>query len=60
YFKGLQDPEVLIMLMSAIKRSQIIFTVLIGGILFKEKNKKQKMIPLVGVVIGVLCIMYNA
>lgn len=60
YFRGLQDPEVLIMLMSAIKRSQILFTVLIGGIIFKEKNKKQKMIPLIGVVLGVICLMYSS
>lgn len=60
YFRGLQDPEVLIMLMSAIKRSQILFTVLIGGLIFKEKNKKLKLIPLFGVILGVLCLMYSA
>lgn len=60
YFRGLQDPEVLIMLMSALKRSQILFTVLIGGLIFKEKNKKLKLIPLFGVIIGVLCLMYSA
>ncbi|MGY5354775.1 EamA family transporter [Wenyingzhuangia sp. IMCC45467] len=60
YFRGLQDPEVLIMLMSALKRSQILFTVLIGGLLFKEKNKKLKLIPLFGVILGVLCLMYSA
>ncbi|ANW95093.1 permease [Wenyingzhuangia fucanilytica] len=60
YFRGLQDPEVLIMLMSALKRSQILFTVVIGGFIFKEKNKKLKLIPLLGVMLGVLCLMYSA
>lgn len=57
YFKGLQEPGTLIILMSAIKRSQIIFTVLIGGIIFKEKNKRKKLIPLAGVLIGVLLLV---
>ncbi len=59
YFKALQDPEALIMLLSAIKRSQIIIAVLIGGVLFKEKNKRKKLIPLIGILIGVGLILYS-
>ena len=58
YFKGLEDPEVLIVLISAIKRSQILFTVIIGGLLFKEVNKRKKIFPLIGVLLGVGCILY--
>lgn len=58
YFKALQDPEALIMLLSAIKRSQIIIAVVIGGLVFKEKNKRKKMVPLLGIMIGVCLILY--
>ncbi len=59
YFKALQDPEALIMLLSAIKRSQLIIAVVIGGIVFKEKNKRKKLLPLMGILIGVFLILYS-
>ena len=59
YFKALQDPDALIMLLSAIKRSQIIIAVVIGGLIFKEKNKRKKLVPLVGIMIGVFLILYS-
>ncbi|WP_299222533.1 EamA family transporter [uncultured Aquimarina sp.] len=59
YFKALQDPEALIMLLSAIKRSQILIAVVIGGLVFKEKNKRKKLIPLFGIMIGVFLILYS-
>ena len=60
YFKALQDQDALIMLLSAIKRSQLIIAVVIGGVLFKEKNKRKKLIPLAGIMIGVFLILYSA
>jgi drug/metabolite transporter (DMT)-like permease len=59
YFKALQDPDALIMLLSAIKRSQILIAVVIGGLLFKEHNKRKKLIPLAGILIGVFMILYS-
>lgn len=59
YFKALQDPEALIMLLSAIKRSQILIAVVIGGLIFKEQNKRKKMVPLFGILIGVCLILYS-
>ena len=59
YFKALQDPEAMIMLLSAIKRSQLIIAVVIGGIIFKEQNKRQKLIPLAGIMCGVFLILYT-
>jgi drug/metabolite transporter (DMT)-like permease len=59
YFKALQDPDALIMILSAIKRSQLIIAVLIGGLVFKEKNKRKKLIPLIGIMIGVFFILYS-
>lgn len=59
YFKALQDPEALIMLLSAIKRSQILIAVLVGGFIFKEKNKRKKLVPLIGIMAGVFLILYT-
>ncbi len=58
YFKALQDPDALIMLLSAIKRSQILIAVVIGGLVFKEQNKRKKLVPLVGILGGVFLILY--
>ncbi|WP_010137105.1 EamA family transporter [Ochrovirga pacifica] len=59
YFTGLRDPEALVMLMSAVKRSQLLFTIVIGGILFKERNLGLKLLPLFGVLIGVFLILFS-
>ncbi len=59
YFKALQDPDALIMLLSAIKRSQIIIAVVVGGLIFKEQNKRKKLVPLAGIVCGVFLILYS-
>ncbi|TVZ54998.1 putative membrane protein [Lutibacter sp. Hel_I_33_5] len=59
YFKALQDPDALIMLLSAIKRSQIIIAVVVGGLIFKEKNKRKKLVPLIGIMLGVFLILYS-
>ena len=59
YLKALEDPEALIMLLSAIKRSQLIIAVVVGGLIFKEKNKRKKLVPLAGILIGVFLILYS-
>lgn len=59
YLKALQDSDALIMLLSAIKRSQLIIAVVIGGLVFKEQNKRQKLIPLAGILCGVFLILYS-
>ncbi|WP_396596590.1 EamA family transporter [Dokdonia sp. R86516] len=59
YFKALQDPDALIVLLSAIKRSQLIIAVVIGGLVFKEKNKRKKLVPLAGILLGVFLILYS-
>ncbi len=58
YLRALEQEGTMIVLLSALKRSQIFITVFAGGIIFKEKNKRKKMIPLLGVVIGVVLILY--
>jgi len=59
YFKALQDPDALIMLLSAIKRSQILIAVVLGGVIFKEQNKRKKLVPLAGIMAGVFLILFS-
>jgi drug/metabolite transporter (DMT)-like permease len=59
YFKALQDPDALILLLSAIKRSQILIAVVAGGIIFKEQNKRKKLVPLFGILLGVFFILFS-
>lgn len=59
YFKALQDPEALIMILSAIKRSQLLIAVVVGGLVFKEQNKRKKLVPLFGILLGVFLILYS-
>ena len=59
YYRALQDKEALITLLSAIMRSQVVIVVVVGGWIFKEKNKRKKIIPLIGVVCGVALILYS-
>ena len=54
YVKSTSDYDALIVLLSAIKRSQILIAVLLGGIFFKKKNKPKKLIPLLGILFDVL------
>jgi len=45
--------------LSAIKRSQILIAVVVGGLVFKEHNKRKKLVPLAGILIGVGLILYS-
>lgn len=60
YVKSTSDYDALIvlLLLSAIKRSQILIAVLLGGIFFKKKNKPKKLISLLGILFDVLLILY--
>ena len=40
-----------------IRRSSVIISFVTGGILFKEKNKRKKAVPLVGVLVGILLLL---
>ena len=59
YYRALQDKEALITILSAIMRSQVVIVVVLGGLIFKEQNKRKKLIPLAGVVAGVALILYS-
>ena len=56
YFNALKDPDSLLILLSSIKKSQLILTVGLAAFLFKERNFKKRIFPLVGILLGVILI----
>lgn len=56
YFKSLSIDGVYISLVSAIRRSSVVFTFILAGKVFKEKNLKHKALPMVGIIMGILFI----
>jgi bacterial/archaeal transporter family protein len=59
YFYALSDPESLISIVSAIRRSGVVIAFAFGALLFKEKNIKQKALYLAGIIIGVTLMMLS-
>jgi transporter family protein len=57
YFKALSEPNVLITLLSSIRRSSVIVAFVVGGLLFHEKNKRWKALALTGVLAGIALII---
>jgi drug/metabolite transporter (DMT)-like permease len=52
YFRALSVPGALISVVSAIRRSNVVISFALGALLFREKNRWQKAIALVGVLVG--------
>jgi transporter family protein len=59
YFRALQDPKALIVLLSAIRRSNVVVSFFVGSLVFREVNIPQKALALAGVLAGVLCIVLS-
>ena len=57
YFRALHDPDALVVILSALRRSSVIVSFVLGAYLFKEENPKAKGLALAGVLAGVLCIL---
>lgn len=53
YFRALHHDDALIAVLSIVRRSSVVVSFVFGGVLFKEVNKRKKLIPLLGVMIGV-------
>lgn len=56
YFYALSMPDALISVVSPIRRSGVIIPFLFGALFMKEKNIKYKVICLLGVLTGILCL----
>jgi hypothetical protein len=57
YFKALAHPEALIVILSVLRRCSVLVGLFVGGILFKDVNKRKKSWVLLGIMIGVLLII---
>jgi transporter family protein len=57
YFRALSSEDALIAVVSAVRRSNVIISFVVGGLIFHEKNKRKKAIPLIGVLIGVMLLL---
>lgn len=56
YFIALAEPEAMLALLTPLRRSGAMITFLVGGALFKEKNKRRKGFALAGILLGCLLI----
>ena len=59
YFRALLDPRAMIVLLSAIRRSNVIISFFLGSLVFGDVNIPRKAIALAGVLAGVLCIVLS-
>ncbi|WP_372798657.1 EamA family transporter [Pontiella sp.] len=59
YFVGVSDPDVLIVIMSVLRRCSILISFFVGAVLFKEVNKRKKAWVLGGIMVGVLLILLS-
>ena len=59
YFRALSEKDAMIAVISVIRRSSVVISFVAGGLLFHEKNKRKKALPLAGVLVGVLLLMVN-
>jgi transporter family protein len=60
YFRAIEYPNTLIVLLSALRRSNVLVSFYLGSFLFKDVNVRQKTFALIGVLAGVLCIVLSA
>ena len=56
YFYALSMPDSLISILSPIRRSGVIIPFLYGAIVMRDKNIKQKIWCLIGVLLGIVCL----
>ncbi len=57
YFKALSSEDALIAVLSVIRRSAVLVSFVLGGLLFREKNKRKKAIPLLGILAGLILLL---
>ena len=60
YFYAISYPDMLISVLSGIRRSGVIVPFVFGALFFKEKNIKQKSFYLAGIIIGVMLMVLGS
>jgi transporter family protein len=59
YFRALARTEALVVLLSAIRRSDVLVSFSVGSLLFRDRNVTAKALVLLGVLAGMLCIVLS-
>lgn len=59
YFRALGDPDALISLLAALRRSCVVVSFTLGGVMFGELNLRGKALALAGVLCGVFLILFT-
>ena len=59
YFYALTYPEALISVITALRRASVVVAFIFGAYLFKEKNIKRKAIYLLGILVGVMLLIFG-
>ncbi len=59
YFYALTYPDALISIISALRRVAVVISFGFGALLFKEKNVKKKSVWLIGIMIGVMILIFG-
>ncbi|MEI6891271.1 MAG: EamA family transporter [Pontiella sp.] len=59
YFRAVEHPEALIVILSVLRRCSVLVGFFVGAVLFKEVNKRKKSWVLLGIMIGVLLIIFS-
>jgi drug/metabolite transporter (DMT)-like permease len=57
YFTALKDPDAMIALVSPLRRSGVVVAFVVGGTLFREKNKRRKAVALAVILAGVFLLV---
>lgn len=60
YFTALSSDEAMIIVLSSLKRFRVFIALFLGGMIFKELNKRKKALALVVILAGVGFIVYSA
>lgn len=60
YYFALSDPDMLITILSVLRRTSVIISFTIGAIIFKEINLKRKAFALFGIFVGVIIMVLGS
>lgn len=60
YFYALSYEESLISIISALRRGGVVISFGLGAVLFREKNIKQKFLLLLGILVGIMLLLFGS
>lgn len=59
YFRALANQDALIAILSIVRRSSVVVSFVLGGLIFREQNKRKKFIPLLGILAGIGLLIFE-